>query len=453
MNLKMITIPLLLSGLLPILGKAQNPIVQTAYTADPAPMVYDGKVFLYTGHDEDGSTWFTMNEWKLYTSDDMVNWTEHPSPLSYKAFEWASSDAWAAQTIERNGKFYMYCPVIDRKSNSPAVGVAVADSPYGPFRDALGKPLAQSGFGDIDPSVFIDDDGQAYLYWGNPNCHYVKLNEDMISYSGDIETIPLTEASFAKRENDPNRATLYEEGPWLYKRNQLYYLFWAGGPIPEHLGYSTSDSPTGPWKYGGVLMPAEGRSFTNHPGVIDYKGQSYLFYHNGALPDGAGFRRSVCVAPLHFEKDGHINSMKMNPEGITKGLKTLNPFLRNEGETIAWSEGIKSAENEQIGVFVRATKNGSYIKVRDVDFTSTGARKFMARVGTVHNDVKMEIRVGSPNGTLLGTLAIPRTGGSDRWALAQTDIESIKGIQDLFFVFKGPESADVAYLDFWKFEK
>src|SRR5690606_13524955 len=120
---------------------------------------------------------FTMNDWKLFSSSDMVNWTEHPSPLSYKTFEWATGEAWALQCIERNGKFYIYCPVINRETNQPAIGVAVADSPYGPFYDAIGKPFVQSGNGDIDPSVFIDDDGQAYLYWGNPNCYYVKLNE------------------------------------------------------------------------------------------------------------------------------------------------------------------------------------------------------------------------------------------------------------------------------------
>ena len=150
----------------------------------------------------------------------------------------------------------------------------MADSPYGPFYDPIGKPLVQAEWGNIDPTVMVDDDGQAYLYWGNPNCFYVKLNEDMISYSGDIVRVPMTEEAFGKREGDPQRATLYEEGPWLYKRGELYYLFFAAGPIPEHLGYATSDSPEGPWKNGGTLMPTAGRSFTNHPGVADFKGNT-----------------------------------------------------------------------------------------------------------------------------------------------------------------------------------
>ena len=230
---------------------AQNPIIQTNFTADPAPMVYNDKVYLYTTQDEDNSSWFVMNNWRLYTTTDMVNWTDYGVVLSYSDFEWAKGDAWAPQCIERDGKFYMYVPVISKENNRPAVGVAVADSPYGPFYDPLNKPLVQSGNGDIDPSVFIDDDGQAYLYWGNPNVYYVKLNEDMISFSGEIVEVPMTEKSFGKREgNIKERPTLYEEAPWLYKRNDLYYLLWGGGPIPEHLGYSTSNSPEGPWEIG-----------------------------------------------------------------------------------------------------------------------------------------------------------------------------------------------------------
>ena len=176
-------------------------------------MVYDGKLFLYTSHDEDASTWFVMNEWKLYSTTDMVNWTDHGAVLSYETFSWAKGDAWAMQCVERDGKFYAYVPVT-MKSGGGAIGVAVADSPYGPFHDPCGKPLAQSKRGDIDPTVFIDDDGQAYLYWGNPFCYYVKLNEDMISYSGDIVRVPMTEEAFGKREgNVAERPTLYEEGP------------------------------------------------------------------------------------------------------------------------------------------------------------------------------------------------------------------------------------------------
>ncbi|MFT4168902.1 MAG: glycoside hydrolase family 43 protein [Dysgonomonas sp.] len=433
---------------------AQNPIIQTNYTADPAPMVYNDKVYLYTTHDEDNSTWFTMNDWRLYTTDDMVNWTDHGAILAYTDFAWAKGDAWAAQCVERGGKFYMYVPVISSINNRGAIGVAVADSPYGPFYDALGKPLVQTDWGDIDPTIFIDDDGQAYMYWGNPKLKYVKLNEDMISYEGDVVTVPLTADSFGKRDDNPERPTLYEEGPWLYKRNKLYYLFWPGGPLPEHLGYSTSNSPIGPWKYGGTVMSSKGGVFTNHPGVIDFRGKTYLFYHNGDLPGGGGFTRSVCVDELKFNKDGSISEMKMNKEGIKKGIKTLNPYVKNEAETISWSEGVKSYQNKQVGVFITAKKDGSYTQVKGVDFGERSPSKFFARVGTTHNGkVTMEVRSDSVEGKLLGTVNIPRTGGDNRWELVSIDIEKITGVHDLYFIFKGRENADVMSFDYWRFAK
>lgn len=447
---------LFLSSLLVVMGTsglAQNPIIQTNYTADPAPMVYNDKVYLYTTHDEDNSTWFTMNDWRLYTTNDMVNWTDHGAVLSYTDFKWAKGDAWAPQCIERDGKFYMYVPMISNINNRGAIGVAVADSPYGPFYDPLGKPLVQSEWGDIDPTVFIDDDGQAYLYWGNPNLYYVKLNEDMISYSGDIVRVPLVAESFGKREGDAQRATLYEEGPWLYKRDKKYYLFWPGGPLPEHIGYSISDSPTGPWKYGGTVMAAGGGSFTIHPGVIDFRGKTYYFYHNGKLPGGGGFNRSVCVEELKFNKDGSIPEVKAT-EGITKGHATLNPYVKNEAETIAFSEGFKSFKNNQVGVFVTAMKDGSYIRVRDVDFGKDGATKFTARLGTTHNDpVRLEVRLGGVDGELVGTIKVPRTGGSDRWDLRTIDILKVTGVQDLYFVVKGRPSTNLMYFDYWMFSK
>ncbi len=432
--------------------RAQNPIVQTSYTADPAPLVYNNRLYLYTTQDEEESTWFNMNNWRVYSTNDMVNWTDHGAILSYTDFEWAKGDAWAAQCVEKNGKFYLYVPVISKLNNRGAIGVAVGDSPLGPFHDPLGKPLLQSEWGDIDPTVFVDDDGQAHMYWGNPKLKYVKLNEDMISYTGDIVEVPMTAASFGKREGDPKRPSNYEEGPWLYKRNSLYYLFWPGGPLPEFIGYSTSKKAEGPWKYGGVLMPAEGKAFTNHPGVVDFKGKSYFFYHNGALPGGGGFTRSVAVQELNFNPDGSIPPMKMTA-GITRALATVNPYALNQAEMIAWSEYVKSYQNEKVGVFIKARKDGAYTVVKNVDFGEKGARNFFARVGTTHHGgVSMEVRSGASDGPLLATIQVPMTGGDDRWTTVETILpDSVKGIHDLYFVFKGKAPSNILFFDCWKF--
>jgi len=208
MKIKLFTIiTLILIASMPSKLKADNPIVQTNYTADPAPMVDKGTVYLYTTHDEDKTVrnFFTMNDWRCYSSTDMVNWTDHGAILNFKDFSWARGDAWAGQCVFRNGKYYFYVP-INQKNGGNVIGVAVSDSPTGPFNDAIGAPLLV-GSGYIDPTVFIDDDGQAYLYWGNPFLWYVKLNSDMISYDKNVGVvqIPMTEQSFKLRTIDAHK--------------------------------------------------------------------------------------------------------------------------------------------------------------------------------------------------------------------------------------------------------
>ncbi|MCQ2538846.1 MAG: glycoside hydrolase family 43 protein [Acetatifactor sp.] len=296
--------------------KSKNPIISTRYTADPAPMVYGDTLYLYTTHDEDVlvNDFYTMYDWSCFSTKDMVHWTDHGTIFSLDDIEWADDRAWAPQCCERNGKFYLYCPV-HKKDGGMAIAVGISDTPYGPFKD-LGHPLVDEGdWNDIDPTVFIDDDGQAYLYFGNPELRYVLLNEDMISYDETVGIckIPMTVESFGKGSH--MTGTTYGEGPWFYKKDDLYYMVFAafayaeeGQHRNEHLAYSTSPNPTGPWTYGGVLME-EGPCFTNHPGIADFKGHSYLFYHTDELPGGSLFHRSVCVAEFKYNEDGSITTV------------------------------------------------------------------------------------------------------------------------------------------------
>jgi len=438
-------------------GFAQNPIIQTNYTADPAPMVYDGTVYLYTSHDEDSTirNFFTMNDWRCYSSTDMVNWTDHGVPLSYKDFSWSRGDAWAGQCIYRNGKFYYYLPV-NQKGGGNAIGVAVSDSPTGPFKDAIGKPLL-IGYGYIDPTVFIDDDGQAYLYWGNPNLWHVKLNEDMVSYDQELGIVKedLKDGNFGYRAKKIDKRTAaYEEGPWLYKRNNLYYMFYPAGGVPEHLAYSTAKSVTGPWVYGDTIMHViqKGGAFTNHPGVIDFKGKSYLFYHNGALTGGGGFKRSVCIEPFEFNANGSIPLITPTTEGVKESVSNLNPFVRVEAETFSWSEGVKTTKSsETVGIYVTKVNDGDYIKVRSVDF-GKGAKKFEANVASANDGGSIEIHLDSQIGILLGTCFVTNTGGFQNWSVQSCKVNQVKGIHDVYFVFKGSKN-DLFNFDSWKFSK
>ena len=299
----------------------KNPIITDIYTADPAPMVVKDTLYLYTTHDEDElvDNFYTMVDWRCYSTKDMVNWIDHGRIFGLSDIEWAETRAWAPQCIERNGRFYLYCPV-KKTGSGMAIAVGVSDSPTGPFKD-IGHPLVDEGdWNDIDPTVFIDDDGQAYLYFGNPELRYVLLNEDMVSFDEKVGVVkvPMTEESFGKGSH--MTGTSYGEGPWFYKRNGLYYMVFAGFAPGErrneHFGYATSSSATGPWKYRGVLME-EGPCFTNHPGICDFKGHSYLFYHTDELPGGSLFHRSVCVAEFTYNEDGTIDTVS-KCDGVKK---------------------------------------------------------------------------------------------------------------------------------------
>jgi arabinoxylan arabinofuranohydrolase len=427
-------------------ARADNPIVQTIYTADPAPMVYNGRVYLYTGHDEDNSTYFTMKEWRVWSSSDMVNWTDHGSPMSVSTFSWASQDAWAGQAVYRNGKFYWYVPVKSRATGAMSIGVGVSTSPTGPFSDAIGKPLVSNG--QIDPTVFIDDDGQAYLYWGNPDLWYVKLNSDMISYSGQPTKIPLTTAGFGTRTGNASRPTLFEEGPWVYKRNGLYYNVFAAACCSEHISYSTAPSPTGPWTYRGVVMPTQGSSFTNHPGIVDYKGNSYFFYHNGALPNGGGFTRSVAVEKFSYNADGTIPRMTMTTAGAPQ-VGTLDPYTQQEAETIAWESGVETERASEGGMDVAMIQNGDWTKVKGVAF-GTGAASFAARVASGTNGGRIEARLDSATGPLVATCDVRGTGGWQTWTTVTCPVSGASGTHDLYLRFTGG-SGYLFNVNWWQF--
>jgi len=289
-----------------------NPIITNKYTADPAALVHKNTVYLYAGHDEapDKQERYVMNEWLVYSSADMINWKEHPSPLRAKDFAWAKGDAWASQVVERNGKFYWYAAVSHGTIHGKAIGVAVSDSPVGPFKDARGTALITNdmtttetkiSWDDIDPTVFIDDDGQAYLFWGNTQCYYIKLKANMIDQDGPIQ-----------RVNLPN----FTEAPWLHKHKGWYYLSYAY-QFPEKIAYAMSRKITGPWEYKGILNEVAGNSNTNHQAIIEFKGKSYFIYHNGSIPTAGGsFRRSVCIDRLYYNSNGTMKRIQMTTEGL-----------------------------------------------------------------------------------------------------------------------------------------
>ena len=291
-----------------------NPVVTYKYLGDPAALVHDGTLYIYAGHDEcpPPQQYYLMNKWCILSTKDMKTFTEHSYKMQAKSFAWAKGEAWASQVIERNGKFYWYVTVEHKDIPGKSIGVAVADSPVGPFKDARGSALVTNdmtteytkiGWDDIDPTVFIDDAGQAYLIWGNTQCYYAKLKENMTELDGPIVPVDLPR---------------FTEAPWIHKRGEWYYLSYAS-EFPEKICYAMSKSITGPWEYKGILNELAGNSNTNHQAIIEFNDEWYFIYHNGAInPHGCGFRRSVCIDRLYYNPDGTMQRIIMTTEGVQK---------------------------------------------------------------------------------------------------------------------------------------
>lgn len=292
-----------------------NPLVRDCYTADPAPMVSsDGRLYVYCGHDEcfedkpgyEGKYGFNITEWLCYSTEDMKTWTDHGVIMKPTDFSWSIGEAWASQVMEYEGKYYFFVSTQCGDPNCKAVGVAVSDTPTGPFVDAIGRPLItddmtdngpRGWWNDFDPTIMVDDDGTPWLCWGNGTCFLAPLKHNLIELAGPITVLPM--------EN-------YVEGPWLYKRGEHYYNVYASmGNHLETISYAMAPSVEGPWTFAGELLGEQKDSFTTHPGIIDHKGKSYLFYHGTSLSlDGYGpatGRRSICFTEIYYDQEGKIH--------------------------------------------------------------------------------------------------------------------------------------------------
>jgi beta-xylosidase len=300
---------------------AKNPLFEHVFTADPAALVDGDTVWLYTGHDEapNNDVFFEMHDWLAFSSKDMQHWEEHGPIMRATDFNWAKRDAWASHMVKKGGRYWFYTTVRhDDTKPGYAVGVAVADSPTGPFTDARGSALitndmttqTPNDWDDIDPAVFIEDNGDAWLFFGNLVPKYVKLKDNMIDLDGPIEVIDVPH---------------FTEASWVHRKGDTYYLSYACF-FPEKICYAMSDSIRGPWTYKGILNEIAGNTETNHQSIIEFEGKSYFIYHTGAVPprgdrpSGGRFRRSVSIDRLYYNDDGSLKRVIMTSEGIVNGV-------------------------------------------------------------------------------------------------------------------------------------
>jgi beta-xylosidase len=288
-----------------------NPIIRNKFTADPTVLVFHHTLYLYTGHDEapPGTEKYIMKDWLCFSSEDLVSWREHPVPLQATDFSWAKGDAYASKVLEHKNRFFWFAAVTPKEGEGKAIGLAISESPIGPFKDARGIPLitkvmiddVDAGGDNFDPSVLIDEDGSAWIFWGKKVCYYARLSSDLLSVDGPIHSIDLPE---------------FQEGAHIHKRQEWYYLSY-GYEMPEKVAYAMSRSIHGPWNFKGILNEVAANSETNRACIVDFKGDSWFFYHNGILKDGGSHRRSVCVDHLYYNTDGTIKKIVMTDEGVT----------------------------------------------------------------------------------------------------------------------------------------
>jgi DNA-binding NarL/FixJ family response regulator len=284
-----------------------SPIFGDAYTADPAPLVSGGRMYLYAGHDADDADSFKMPDWLCYSTADGTNWVSHGVVASPTNYSWAAENiAWAAQCVERGGKFYLYTSGRS-KNGVRSIGVMESDSPTGPFKDPIGRPLVARTNGDIDPTVFIDDDGKAYLYWGLAELYIARLNDDMVSFDPSFGTDGLLV---------PGRPRYYHSGPWVWKRGGKYYMAYSSRKIPVGVAYATADAPEGPWTFVDWFVQADVRSPSIQVGLADFLGKSWIFGYNYELyaertpaPRPHRERRSVWMLPMEYGADGRIKEV------------------------------------------------------------------------------------------------------------------------------------------------
>lgn len=434
---------------------ADYPIVSYRHLADPGALVYNGRVYLYCSNDDDNveNDGYDMRSIVCVSSSDLKNWTDHGIVFQVpEGASWAQR-SWAPSPAERDGKFYLYFG-----DGGSSIGVASADSPTGPFTDPIGQRLVSSSTPGVlpaeniwifDPMTFIDDDGQAYMYFGGngeDNLRVIKLNEDMISVDGSATQF---------------HVPYFFEAAWMHKHNETYYFSYSTNPSNGmRIDYMTSDNPTTGFTYGGVLSPQPpNNNNNNHQAIFKFNEGWYEAYHNRIVAQQAGipttYKRNLCLDQFSHNEDGSIETMVNTVDGVEQ-VGYLNPFQRIEAETIGDQGGVETEVCSAGGLNVTNIADSEWIRVRGVDFGSTGPAAFTTSVAS---DIKIgsssgesiEIRLDGVTETLIGTVPISYTGGLDVWKTETVAIEEAIGVHDVYFVFTGENSENLFNFDYWYF--
>ncbi|MDD3077364.1 MAG: family 43 glycosylhydrolase [Proteiniphilum sp.] len=420
-------------------GIAQNPICPPGLNiADPTTRVWkDGKLYLYGSRDESLNYYGSYDHWVLSTSD-LLNWEFTPNAFASKGpfdqVPFNDDMLYAPDCMYKNGMYYLYfC------QPGGLEGVATSTSPTGPFTNP--KELYLKKKNQIDPAVFIDDDGQAYYTWGQFQAKIAKLKPNMT----EIDTTSIVENVITEKEH------FFHEGNYMVKRNGIYYMVYADMSrkgMPTCIGYATSKSPMGPYKYGGVIIDNDGcdpNNWNNHGSIVEFKGQWYVFYHR--TTHGVVNARKACIEPIYFNEDGSINEVEMTSQGAGKPLDAFSTIEAERAcllhgqvriESYIWDQTnpLNPDNNNQLGQI----KNNDRAVYKYVDF-GDGATSVQMRVAPGSKPGKIIIRMDNSWEAPVGTLDVPGGGNGQTWELLTCRLKQVKGVHALHLSFVTEENS------------
>ena len=460
---------------------AQNPVIRDQFTADPTARVFNGKVYLYPSHDimppaGQRQDWFCMADYHVFSSENLTDWKDHGVIVSQEKVPWGKADGysmWAPDCVQKDGKYYFYFPNGPKNGRGFAVGVAVADSPEGPF---LLEPEPIKGLSGIDPCVLIDSlsptgEGsqkvQAYIYWSGMGIRGAKLKDNMKELDGELQ-----EVQVPRREGMPEMPPMkvggqqmeglpegFKEGPFAFHRGDWYYLTfpWVrqeGGT--ETLAYAMSKSPLGPWDFKGIIMAEHAnRCWTNHHSIVEYKGQWYLFYHTNFFSPKDDKRRSVYIEKLTFNADGTIPEVKPTLRGVGINQATERIEIDRYSSANDVQTAYVDTANTRLGACVTLFKKDSWVKYDGVDFSNV-TDGYLVINTMAHENTQLCVREKSAKGKVIAKVIVTvrsengafRHDMSGQWITLTTPLEyTPKDITDLVVTCEG-ESVSLDWLRF-----
>ena len=425
---------------------AQNPLVTHMYTADPTARVYDGKLYVYPSTDVDdcgpnqGTNGFCMPSYNVFSTTDLVNWTDHGTVIDQNDVPWGKKNSygmWAPDCIRKNGTYYYYFPGPPADNSAfRRIGVATSSSPTGPFRL---EPNYMAGLSGIDPGLFLDSDNTGYLYYAQGgNLKAVRLKANMKEISGQPVAIN-------------NMPVGYKEGPFTFKRGNLYYLTFAHvGPNNYEIGYATSTNPLGPFQYRGTALRNIGIG-TIHGSFVAYKNKWYVFYHYWSL-SGNQKRRSMRADEITFNNDGTFVTKTATIRGVGTP-KSGDVIQMDRGNAFSRTKVDKiQGQSEPAGWQINYIENNGWARFDRVNFGAGQLTSLTARVASPFTGGKIEFRIGNPSGQLLGVVDVPNTGSWNSWQTVSANVTAnISGVKNLVTVFKGSAPQYLFNLNWVKF--